>query len=315
MPDPDRSDLPGRPRRLFLSALVPAIAILLSSLLELLLSHLLGSPPSGLGLLAELLAPPIVILLSLVVTYRIVARGSGPFIELTAALRAVARDPSLGPERIPLVGPDETVELARAIRSLIVSLGAARADQAGLFRAIDHGPVGLLQVQKVTGVISYVNPAFCRLAAWPPPVRCLGRLAPEIDPAAFAAISEEERAQLDRGETRSVRRDIDHPAGTRSIAFTTVATTGGTPDGTSFLVFAEDLTPAVERDAVLSRHADAEIILPRLAASVTAARGLLELALRDPLLPGALRADLGAISDGTAEAARLLDPLRGRAIA
>jgi len=71
----------------------------------------------------------------------------------------------------------------------------------------------------------------------------------------------------------------------------------------------------LERDEIQDRHAEAEAVIPGLAANVAASRGLLELALRDPLLPGELRADLGAIRDGTAEAARLLTPLIQRAIA
>jgi PAS domain-containing protein len=308
----DLVDPHRRPRSILLYALVPPATVLVYVLSELLFEQLLGGGVAFADFVARLLAGLLVVGASLALSGIIVARSSRPFLELTEATRAVASDPSLGPGSIPLAGQLETVELACAIRALISALGDVRARHEGLLRAVDRGPVGLVQVRAGCGTILYLNPAFSRLLAWPSPAVCRGRRLEDVDPVALTEVPPEALEQLASGEPWSVRREIPSVDGVRSVLLTSVAIAGEGGDVPSYLVFAEDISSMVERDQIQNRHAEADAVLPGLAASVAASRGLLELALRDPLLPGALRADLRAIRDGTAEAARLLTPLRQR---
>jgi PAS domain-containing protein len=311
----DLVDPRQRPRSILVYALVPPAAIAAYVLLELLLASLLFGGPRAVDLEIDLISATLVITASLALSSMIVARSSRPFLELTEATRAVAADPSLGASYIPLAGQPETVELACEIRALITTLSASRARHDGLLRAVGRGPVGLVQVRAGSGTILYVNPAFCRLLAWPSPAVCEGRRLEDVDPAALSEVPPEGLEQLVSGGTWTVRREIPWAGGVRSVLLTSVAISGEGSDAPSYLVFAEDISSMVERDEIQDRHTEADAVLPGLAASVAASRGLLELALRDPLLPGALRADLGAIRDGTAETARLLIPLMGRASA
>ena len=311
----DLVDPRQRPRSILVYALVPPAAIAAYVLLELLLASLLFGGPTAVDLEIDLISAALAISASLALSSMIVARSSRPFLELTEATRAVAADPSLGASHIPLTGQPETVELACEIRALINALGTVQARHEGLLRAIDRGPVGLVQVRAGCGTILYVNPAFCQLLAWPSPAVCLGRRLEDVDPVALTEVPPEALERLASGEAWTVHREILWADGVRSVQLTTVAITAEGGDAPSYLVFAEDISSMVERDEIQERHAEADAVLPGLAASVAASRGLLELALRDPLLPGALRADLRAIRDGTTEAAQLLIPLRGRASA
>jgi PAS domain-containing protein len=311
----DLVDPARRPQRILFYALVPPAALLSFGLLVVVLEHALTTRPTLDELAINLLALLVAALLSFIGTALIVVRSSHPFLTLTAATRAVAADPTRGAAGIPLAGEPNTVELACAIRALIETFITLRASHEGLLRAIDRGPVGLLWVAGGSGSIRYLNPAFCRLLGWPPSPVCLGHRLEEIDPDAVASVSIEGRARLAAGELWSVRRDVFDSDGLRRLDFTSVPVPGDGADGPSYLVFVEDRTSQAERDELRERHAGASAALPGLAASVAASRGLLELALRDPLLPGPLRADLGAIRDGTAEAARLLGPFTGRVTA
>jgi PAS domain-containing protein len=311
----DLVDPHQRPRSILLYALVPPAAIAVYALSELLLEHLFNGGVAFTSFSAHLIAALLVVSASLALSSMIVARSSRPFLELTEATRAVAADPSLGASYIPLAGQPETVELACEIRALISALGTVQARHEGLLRAIERGPVGLVQVRAGCGTILYVNPAFCQLLAWPSPAVCRGRRLEDVDPVALTVVPPEALEQLASGEAWTVRREIPWTGGVRSVLLTSVAFSGEGSDAPSYLVFAEDISSMVERDEIQERHAEADAVLPGLAASVAASRGLLELALRDPLLPGALRADLRAIRDGTTEAAQLLIPLRGRASA
>jgi PAS domain-containing protein len=311
----DLVDPHRRPRSIMRYALVPPATVLIYALSALLLEHLLGGGLTFASFSAHLIAALLIVSATLALSGLIVARSSRPFLELTAATRAVVADPSLGASYIPLAGQPETVELACEIRALITTLGALRGRHEGLLRAVDRGPVGLVQVRAGSGTILYLNPAFCRLLAWPSPAVCEGRRLEDVDPVALSEIPAEAIERLAAGEAWSVRRAIMHADGVRSVQLTSVAIGANGGDEPSYLVFAEDISSMVERDEIQDRHAEADAVFPGLAANVAASRGLLELALRDPLLPSTLRADLGAIRDGTAEAARLLTPFRGRASA
>jgi PAS domain-containing protein len=297
----DLVDPARRPQRILFYALVPPAALLSFGLLVVVLEHALTTRPTLDELAINLLALLVAALLSFIGTALIVVRSSHPFLTLTAATRAVAADPTRGAAGIPLAGEPNTVELACAIRALIETFITLRASHEGLLRG--------------SGSIRYLNPAFCRLLGWPPSPVCLGHRLEEIDPDAVASVSIEGRARLAAGDLWSVRRDVFDSDGLRRLDFTSVPVPGDGADGPSYLVFVEDRTSQAERDELRERHAGASAALPGLAASVAASRGLLELALRDPLLPGPLRADLGAIRDGTAEAARLLGPFTGRVTA
>ena len=310
----DLVDPARRPQRILIYALIPPAAVLIYAGVEIALEILLGRPtPVDLGY--HLIASLIVAGGVLVASVFVVARSSRPFLALNDATRALVRDPSLGAGAIPLTGRPETVELACTIREMTLALGAARTAHEGLLRAIDGGPVGLLQVEGGSGLVRYVNTAFCRLLSWPSPAVCFGHRIQDLDPDAIAAVTAEGRARLDAGETWSVEREFRAFDGVRRLALTTVPIPSQLLDGPSFLVFVEDRTAQAAHDEMRATYAGVHAALPELAATVTASRGLLELVLRDPLLPGSLRSEIGALLDGTAATARQLDPLIGRASA